>query len=64
MRLLERLLNGQADDTPVVRAAYRRAMRLELAFFEAAFAPQRLNDAEALGGRRLSCGDDVRRPGR
>lgn len=36
-RLLEGLLDSQADDTPVVRNAYRRAMRLELAFFEAAF---------------------------
>jgi thiaminase/transcriptional activator TenA len=34
--LLERLLDGQ-DDTPAVRTAYRRAMRLELAFFDAAF---------------------------
>ena len=37
---LERLLDEQADDTPPVRTAYRRAMRLELAFFEAAFAPE------------------------
>ena len=37
--LLERLLDEQADDTPAVRTAYRRAMRLELAFFEAAFTP-------------------------
>jgi thiaminase/transcriptional activator TenA len=37
--LLERLLDEQADDTPAVRKAYRRAMRLELAFFEAAFTP-------------------------
>jgi thiaminase/transcriptional activator TenA len=36
-RLLEGLLDGQADDTPAVRGAYRRAMHLELAFFEAAF---------------------------
>jgi thiaminase/transcriptional activator TenA len=36
-RLLERLLDEQADDTPAVRTAYRRAMKLELAFFEAAF---------------------------
>jgi thiaminase/transcriptional activator TenA len=36
-RLLERLLDEQADDTPAVRTAYRRAMQLELAFFEAAF---------------------------
>jgi thiaminase/transcriptional activator TenA len=34
--LLERLLDEQADDSPAVRAAYRRAMRLELAFFDAA----------------------------
>lgn len=33
---LEKLLDGQAD-TPAVRRAYRRAMQLELAFFEAAF---------------------------
>lgn len=36
---LERLLDVQAGDTPAVRTAYRRAMRLELAFFEAAFHP-------------------------
>ncbi|WP_326548640.1 TenA family protein [Mycolicibacterium sp. ND9-15] len=34
--LLEGLLDQLADDVPAVRAAYRRAMRLELAFFEAA----------------------------
>jgi thiaminase (transcriptional activator TenA) len=34
--LLERLLDEQADESPAVRAAYRRAMRLELAFFDAA----------------------------
>ena len=32
---LEGLLDRYATDTPVVRAAYRRAMNLELAFFEA-----------------------------
>jgi thiaminase/transcriptional activator TenA len=36
--LLERLLDEQADDSPVVRTVYRRAMHLELAFFEAAYA--------------------------
>jgi thiaminase (transcriptional activator TenA) len=36
---LERLLDEQ-DDTPAVRTAYRRAMRLELAFFEAALTPR------------------------
>ena len=35
-RQLESLLDQQADDTPAVRGAYRRAMRLELGFFEAA----------------------------
>lgn len=35
---LERLLDEQADDTPAVRDAYRRAMRLELEFFEASFS--------------------------
>ena len=35
-RVLEGLLDDQADDTPAVRRAYRRAMFLELAFFEAA----------------------------
>ncbi len=35
-RLLEGLLDDQADDTPAVRDAYRRAMQLELGFFEAA----------------------------
>ena len=34
---LERLLDEQADDTATVRTAYRRAMRLELEFFDAAF---------------------------
>lgn len=37
VRLLEGLLDAQADDIPAVRDAYRRAMRLELTFFEAAF---------------------------
>ena len=37
---LERLLDEQADDIPAVRIAYRRAMQLELAFFQAAFAPE------------------------
>ena len=32
---LEGLLDRYGDDTPAVRAAYRRAMRLEVAFFEA-----------------------------
>jgi thiaminase (transcriptional activator TenA) len=36
---LERLLDEQADDGAAVRTAYRRAMRLELAFFEAAVTP-------------------------
>jgi thiaminase/transcriptional activator TenA len=34
---LERLLDEQGDDGPAVAAAYRRAMRLEVAFFDAAF---------------------------
>jgi thiaminase/transcriptional activator TenA len=38
---LERLLDEHADDTPAVRATYRRAMRLELAFFDAALPPGR-----------------------
>jgi len=33
---LERLLDEQHDDGPAVRAAYRRAMRLEVDFFSAA----------------------------
>ncbi len=37
-RLLERLLDEQANDVPAVRTAYRRAMQLELAFFEPVFA--------------------------
>ena len=37
---LERLLDEQADDTAAVRTAYRRAMQLELAFFEASWAHQ------------------------
>jgi thiaminase/transcriptional activator TenA len=36
-RSLERLLDGCEDD-PALRAAYRRAIHLELAFFEAAFS--------------------------
>lgn len=36
-RSLERLLDEQAADTAAVRTAYRRAMELELEFFEAAF---------------------------
>jgi thiaminase/transcriptional activator TenA len=36
---LERLLDEHGDDTPAMHAVYRRAMRLELAFFEAAFRP-------------------------
>lgn len=39
-RSLERLLDEHAD-TSKVRTAYRRAMRLELGFFEAAFNPDR-----------------------
>jgi thiaminase/transcriptional activator TenA len=35
---LEALLDRYARDTPAVRAAYRRAMQLEVAFFEAGFA--------------------------
>ncbi|BBY58330.1 TenA family protein [Mycolicibacterium sarraceniae] len=35
-RVLENLLDDQAADTPPVRTAYRRAMHLERAFFEAA----------------------------
>lgn len=33
---LEDLLDEQRDDSPAVRATYRRAMRLELSFFDAA----------------------------
>jgi thiaminase (transcriptional activator TenA) len=39
-RLLEGLLDDQAQNTPLVCSAYRRAMRLELAFFEAANNPE------------------------
>jgi thiaminase/transcriptional activator TenA len=35
---LEALLDAHAADTPAVRAAYQRAMRLELAFFDAVYA--------------------------
>ncbi len=35
---LEALLDRYARDTPTVRAAYRRAMQLEVAFFQASFA--------------------------
>ena len=34
---LERLLDQHASDVPAVRTAYRRAMRLEVGFFEAAW---------------------------
>jgi thiaminase/transcriptional activator TenA len=34
---LEALLDAHGTDTPAVRAAYQRAMRLELAFFDAAY---------------------------
>ena len=34
---LERLLDAAATDVPAVRATYRRAMRLELGFFDAAW---------------------------
>ena len=33
---LEQLLDQHAEDTPAVRAAYRRAMQLEVAFFDSA----------------------------
>lgn len=35
-RRLEQLLDEYANDTPAIRTAYRRAMNLELAFFDAA----------------------------
>jgi thiaminase (transcriptional activator TenA) len=35
---LEQLLDQHGDDGPAVRTAYRRAMRLELAFFESALS--------------------------
>ncbi|WP_448610893.1 TenA family protein [Geodermatophilus sp. URMC 60] len=34
---LERLLDRHAEDTPAVRTAYRRAMQLEVGFFDAAW---------------------------
>jgi hypothetical protein len=34
---LEALLDTHATDTPAVRAAYGRAMRLELAFFDTTY---------------------------
>ncbi|MGB5149947.1 MAG: TenA family protein [Mycobacterium sp.] len=37
--LLERLLDQHGEGTPTIRHAYRRAMRLELAFFDAALRP-------------------------
>ena len=36
---LEGLLDEHAQDVPAVHAAYRRAMQLELAFFDAALFP-------------------------
>jgi len=38
--LLERLLDRLGADSPALRAAYRRAMRLELQFFTAALTPE------------------------
>jgi thiaminase/transcriptional activator TenA len=38
---LERLLDRYAADTPAVRAAYARAVDLELGFFDAASAVRR-----------------------
>lgn len=35
--LLERLLDQHGEDSPAIRDAYRRAMRLELEFFSAAY---------------------------
>jgi thiaminase/transcriptional activator TenA len=35
---LEQLRDEQDDDSPAVHATYRRAMRLELDFFDAALA--------------------------
>ena len=35
---LERLLDEQDEDSPAVHATYRRAMRLELEFFDATLA--------------------------
>lgn len=37
--LLEKLLDRHVDDLAAARVAYRRAMRLELAFFDAALKP-------------------------
>jgi len=37
--VLERLLDRYAEDTPPTAAAYRRAMDLELAFFDSAWQP-------------------------
>ena len=36
---LEALLDAHANDTRAVRTAYGRAMRLEVAFFDAAYSP-------------------------
>ncbi|MCV7221665.1 TenA family protein [Mycolicibacterium elephantis] len=38
--LLEKLLDRHVDDLAAARVAYRRAMRLELAFFDAALNPE------------------------
>jgi thiaminase/transcriptional activator TenA len=38
---LERLLDQHASDVPAVRTAYRRAMQLEVGFFDAAWAVSR-----------------------
>ena len=35
---LEKLLDDQDEDSPAVEETYRRAMRLELDFFDAAIA--------------------------
>lgn len=44
-RTLERLLDRYAQDTRLVRGSYRRAMRLELAFFDAASGSGRTGTA-------------------
>jgi thiaminase (transcriptional activator TenA) len=50
-RTLERLLDRYAADTSVVRAKYRRAMELEVAFFEASATA---SEPPVDGGRRTA----------
>lgn len=55
---IEDLLDRYATDTPVIRAAYRRAMALELAFFEASVGT-RSPELRPAGRRRAGASESV-----